>query len=184
MFIKMKKYLFSLLAIPLLFIGCYSSAYVESQEYTVSCSGGSCKPTTINRGNNYWVIIKSASSTNCAQLIFNVWQTEQTLYPYYSTNELVNFEDFIMSSNSFQVSAMCWITDWNIKFVLVSPDPPIIEWWVSTFTPIITGLTGSINEFIPYVVYISLWVLWVLISFVAIKRLINWVRAKIFSSFK
>lgn len=57
----------------------------------------------------------------------------------------------------------------------------ICEW---TFEPVISWLTNSMNEFIPYVAYIGLWILSVIIWFVAIKWLINRVRAKVLGTFK
>ena len=49
--------------------------------------------------------------------------------------------------------------------------------------PIITSLTSTISEFIPYVVYVWLGVLGAVVGFVAVKWLMNWTRAKVLGTF-
>ena len=49
--------------------------------------------------------------------------------------------------------------------------------------PIITSLSSTLSEFIPYVVYVGLGVLGAVIGFVAIKWLMNWTRAKVLWTF-
>lgn len=56
---------------------------------------------------------------------------------------------------------------------------------VSQLTPVVDWLENTIVEFIPYIVYIGLWVLSALLWFIAIKWLVNWTRSKslwVFSS--
>ena len=92
------------------------------------------------------------------------------------------------SNPNYDSSAFSSITIWdsseNVWWWTDDNSSGIISWWVSAFTPIISSVSSIISEFIPYVVYIGLGILGVIIWFVAIKRLINWIRAKIFSSFK
>ena len=59
----------------------------------------------------------------------------------------------------------------------------LISWWTAQFSWIITSLWNAVSEFIPYVAYIGIGLLGAIIWFVAIKRLINWVRAKIYWTF-
>lgn len=59
----------------------------------------------------------------------------------------------------------------------------LLSGWTAVFWWIISSLGSAISEFIPYVAYIWLWLLGAIIWFVAIKRLINRVRAKIFWTF-
>lgn len=47
----------------------------------------------------------------------------------------------------------------------------------------INGLKGVMLEFIPYVAHVWLWIIVAVLGFVAIRWLVNWVRAKVFSSF-
>ena len=59
----------------------------------------------------------------------------------------------------------------------------ILSGGTASLEPIITSLTTTLTEFIPYVVYVGLWVLGAVIWFVAIKWLMNWTRAKVLGTF-
>ena len=59
----------------------------------------------------------------------------------------------------------------------------ILSWGTQEFDGIITSLETTMSEFIPYVVYVGLWVLGAIIWFVAVKWLMNWVRAKVLWTF-
>ena len=59
----------------------------------------------------------------------------------------------------------------------------ILSWWTTALEPIVTSLSTTITEFIPYVVYVGLGVLGAIIWFVAIKWLMNWTRAKVLWTF-
>ena len=60
---------------------------------------------------------------------------------------------------------------------------PILSGGTTALEPIITSLGSTLTEFIPYVVYVGLWVLGAVIWFVAIKWLMNWTRAKVLGTF-
>ena len=60
---------------------------------------------------------------------------------------------------------------------------PILSGWTTAREPIITSLSSTLTEFIPYVVYVWLGVLGAVIWFVAIKWLMNWTRAKVLGTF-
>ena len=59
----------------------------------------------------------------------------------------------------------------------------ILSGWTTALQPIITSLSDTLTEFIPYVVYVGLGVLGAVIWFVAIKWLMNWTRAKVLWTF-
>lgn len=59
----------------------------------------------------------------------------------------------------------------------------LLIWWVSALNPIISSLQNTFLEFIPYIVYIWLWILGAVIWFFAIRWLVNWVRAKVYWTF-
>lgn len=59
----------------------------------------------------------------------------------------------------------------------------ILSGGTSSLEPIITSLSDVMTEFIPYVVYIGLWVLGAVIGFTAIRWLMNWTRAKVLGTF-
>ena len=65
-----------------------------------------------------------------------------------------------------------------------SSDSPLLSGWTTQLSPIINGLSSAINEFIPYIVYLGLWIIVAIIGFVAIKRLINRTSAKVRGTFK
>ena len=59
----------------------------------------------------------------------------------------------------------------------------ILSQGTGALAPIITSLSSTLTEFIPYVVYVGLGVLGAVIWFVAIKWLMNWTRAKVLGTF-
>ena len=198
--INMKKYLLSLFIVPLLLIGGFSSAYVYQDAYCYCDESSQCVMRWADLPEwTLWLksLLPYTWYSNPLMFLFQNPSNSLTVYwDFYLqfaggtafSNWVIMFSDawFNPTSNT-RFQAICeWNWNWNMEFHYqwILPDPPLVPWWTANFTPVITGLTSSINEFIPYVVYIGLWVLWVLISFVAIKWLINWVRSKIFSSFK
>lgn len=60
---------------------------------------------------------------------------------------------------------------------------PILSGGTTALKPIVDSLSGTLTEFIPYVVYVGLGVLGAVIWFVAIKWLMNWTRAKVLGTF-
>lgn len=79
--------------------------------------------------------------------------------------------------------------DSNVTFWLKIDDPNynennVIPYWVSVFTWILTSIVSVVSEIIPYIIYIWLWVLVAVLWFIAIKRLLNWIRRKVFGNFK
>lgn len=60
--------------------------------------------------------------------------------------------------------------------------PPLVPDWA--LNSVIWSVNSTVSEFIPYMVYIWFGVLSLIISFVGIKWLFNWLKKKIFSSFK
>ena len=55
--------------------------------------------------------------------------------------------------------------------------------WTAALDEAILGLKGVMAEFIPYVAHVGLGIIIAVLGFVAIRWLVNWVRAKIFSAF-
>lgn len=84
------------------------------------------------------------------------------------------------SSDSFILT--CYESPCN--FSLESVSPPLLPWWQQALSWVVSNLTNSVNEFIPLIVYIWIWIIFACIWFVSIKRLINWVRWKTLTPFK
>ena len=59
----------------------------------------------------------------------------------------------------------------------------ILAQWTWALAPIIDSLETTMSEFVPYVVYVGLWIIGATLGFVAIRWLVNWVRAKVFGAF-
>ena len=76
-----------------------------------------------------------------------------------------------------------WVYVYGTIFISILVCGMILSWGTAALTPIITSLTSTLNEFIPYVVYVGLGVLGAVIGFVAIKWLMNWTRAKVLGTF-
>lgn len=73
-----------------------------------------------------------------------------------------------------------WDNSWDSSWI-------ILPWWEGSLSWIISWLNSTITEFIPYLVYLGLWIITVIIWFVAIRWLVNWTQAKIrwtFSSWR
>lgn len=60
---------------------------------------------------------------------------------------------------------------------------PLLSGGTASLDVIIDWLEGVMAEFIPYVAHVGLWIIVAVLGFVAIRWLVNWVRAKVFSSF-
>lgn len=68
---------------------------------------------------------------------------------------------------------------WSLKYTIYYDKMPVSE-----LSPVINWLESSINEFIPYVVYVWLWLLSAVIWFFAIKWLLRFVKWSTLSVFK
>lgn len=73
-----------------------------------------------------------------------------------------------------------WIDSWSNPWTDIWDS--ILPWW--SLTPVISNLAITISEFIPYVIYVWFWILGAIIWFVAIRRLINWLRNKTLTPFR
>lgn len=103
-------------------------------------------------------------------------------------------------TNYCSISYNGWnISNWCSSLEMSWPFRPrynwYCQWWYIKFTPkpytpikdlpmAINSLDEVLTEFIPFVVYVWIWVLGALIGFFAIRRLINRVRRQTFSVFK
>lgn len=183
----MKKYLLSLLIVWLSFIW-FSSAV------NVSWNWSSYSPNLVHF--NWWWIFRENFSCNeelnCCML--NVLDSSNSFVCQVSyCNDEWDFFGCDVELEWDYYLIYDPIHDFNWPFTLISISSATSVWWwnewwndwwdselIWQLSPVITWLENSINEFIPYVVYIWLGVLGVIIWFVAIKWLINWVRRQSF----
>lgn len=59
----------------------------------------------------------------------------------------------------------------------------MLSGWTDALSWVLAGLTSTVNEFIPYLVYIGLGIITATIGFVAIRWLMNWTQAKVRGTF-
>ena len=128
-----------------------------------------------------WTINGSNWSTDSCFIEFSYWWQNCEIQNWwqYGFTKVYNYcvwKDFVWDVsvlrqwNSTPFSSITF-EDWQFD---------IMQNWL---TPVITWLTNSINEFIPYMVYIGLWVLGVIVWFFAIKRLLRYVNRSTFNVF-
>ena len=185
----MKKHLLSLLIVWLTFIG-FSNAVEISQTvnldvwwrfsltnpdftYTVSCLN--CTANKDIKISADWYMIKYCWD-GCT-ISSSDW------YPNGSFASPMVFQDFNFKWVSFVISYDDWTVAWWSGDNWWSDD-----WWnlVSgdDLSPVVSWLFSVVWEFIPYIVYISIWLLLSTLWFYAIKWLCNWFYNKFLSIFK
>lgn len=174
----MKKYLLTLLVVWISFIW-FSNANI----ITTSCNGYR-SPCSINDYTyKIWNDVYSCFrvSDNIEKVVLT--STCNGFFDYSFWDDWHWNESCLDSFTFTNKSVVCVNSDdWTFSFNFVAK--PLVSWGSSNFTPVLTSISSSISEFIPYIVYIGLWILGALIWFYAIRWFINWLRKKIFSSFK
>ena len=197
MIIKMfKKFFLSLLPLSLTALS-FASA-VWNFDYTFTCSSSSnCVLPNWDSAVFFdecvnWsdldIVSNNSSPVDCAPAF--IYSSSLGSTPWKSSGlYFVDWREYNLSSLWY----ICWFKlRWDVcesfpvtmSIKRVNYTPPLLPGGAKALSGAVTNLTNSVTEFIPYIVYIWLWILVVCIWFVSIKRLINWVRAKIFSSFK
>ena len=146
----------------------------------VSCiEDWTCEPSNIynfSDNDNSYIFNISCSADLVLEddTEYNLTDWQIITLPGWTTAEFVWVEDCDFSYELYYSSS----SDWDS-----SDSSWLLPWWTWTFWWIISSLGSAVSEFIPYVAYIWLWLLGAIIWFVAIKRLINRVRSKIFWTF-
>lgn len=197
----MKKFLLSLLIVPLLLIGGYSSAYVYQDAYCYCDAASQCVMP--------WAYLPDWTLGFKSLLPFT-WYSNPLFISFQNPSDTLSvYWDFYLQFSSFDTvfdnwvimfsdvwfspslntrfQAVCkWNWNWNMEFHYqwILPDPPLVPWTFSNFTPVIDWISDVTTEFIPYVVYIWIWTLLVILWFIAVKWLVNWLVRKITVIFK
>ena len=103
-----------------------------------------------------------------------------TAWTYYISNvgggEMPPSNFTLISDDIISISNDSWDSSWSL-----------LPWWEWSLSWIIAWLDSTITEFIPYLVYLGLWIITVIIWFVAIRWFVNRTQAKIrwtFSSWR
>ena len=209
----MKKYLLSALFWVFSLIGAFASADTvwdftsESEIYYNSFDVssnyvdlGAIRWSSELYSNLYYCLSISDFSTP----FYVYFDLTETLYNLTSsnfclsspTNDYDNALRFYSDSEMSEwIENVSWI--WYFSESLITINWNLSEWWDSSWSLlpwgegdlswIITWLNSTITEFIPYLVYLWLWIITVIIWFVAIRWLVNRTQAKIrwtFSSWR
>lgn len=95
----------------------------------------------------------------------------------YTLCKVIHAGVIVISCIWYKYAELCFIS------IQVCGMSTILAGGTWALAPIITSLSSTLSEFIPYVVYVGLGVLGAVIWFVAIKWLMNWTRAKVLGTF-
>lgn len=184
----MSKFKLFLLAwfVSLIGIGSFTNAQFFSEEnINITWNDKVFSPSVIHlsvpinqvnfTANSWWdecsVLFENSAGTYRCRVYFNVYSN-----PAYSQcSDAVFYWDVNVRYDARD----CLNWGFSVNYTVAHDSMP-----VSSLSPVINWLSESINEFIPYVVYVWLWVLGVLIWFFAIKRLMNRVKRQSFWVFK
>lgn len=171
----MKKILLSLFVLPLCFVSfSFASLFPDlenSIQWTDSNYFSTCNKYACQWSNPWFKTFRCS------------WNWTMTIS--YNTSSSNGLSKDISCPWNFDIDWVDWINfiyreNSQSDFVIYVSSSATPSWY---FSPVVSWLLTSINEFIPYVVYVSLGILWVLIWFVAIRWLILWIRSKVFNSF-
>lgn len=172
----MKKYILSLLIVWLSFIGFSNAQFITISDWALCSSYCSIDWFDSMSLNRYWAVDLKLDCTYSSDY--------SKTFDNYTVVSYDTLKDWCQSSWNWEIKGfkIADVYNWaglsNVEIVYKSSKMP-----VSQLSPVVNWLKTSINEFIPYIVYIWLWILWVLIWFYAIKRLLRYVKWSTFSVF-
>lgn len=176
-----KKFFIPWIIAWLFFIGSFcSSQFVDfiTSSWIIECTTSNKNCWVISSPSCYWVYSVNISSNDWSPFMLEYWNhalpsvSSQSLTLNCWVNVFVKWPYDSKPSSDFNVN-------YNLSYESVSSSMP-----VSSLSPVVNWLRNTILEFIPYIVYVWIWILSALIWFVAIKRLINRLRNKTLSPFK
>lgn len=170
------------------------SYYNNSSEVQLSLSYWDCVASDPEMGASCGFSFIDNQNNHIWDIYYEEWRF------YYNDTWIYNSEDIVFtlpawdygiespqgfwySTITFNVSSVSggddwtWWDSWNWTWDILLP------WWEWSLSWIITWLNSTITEFIPYLVYLWLWIITVVIWFVAIRWLVNRTQAKIRWSF-
>lgn len=105
--------------------------------------------------------------------MYDGWGWGNMVYSDENPSNAIDWYFYFSNSPITYSSSSAW---WNSSN---SSNTPLLSGWISQLTPVVTGIKWVVVEFIPYVVYISIWILLATLWFIVVKRLMNWMSRKI-----
>lgn len=194
----MKRFLLSLLIVPLLLIGGFSNAYVWFSwykylwEFWTSPNWNNGVSVDYNFTPWYYKFEYVPVNSFCS-----VWSSSVVAFYQFRGCNWWDWNCFTTSvdnpSNPFNVSIdrdytsiRVWYNWWgncrnSILKIYKYYETTLYDDWL---IPVILSVFDVTTEFIPYVVYIWIWTLLVTLWFIAVKWLVNWLVRKITVIFK
>lgn len=180
----MKKKLFSVLAVLWLTL----FGFTNADSVSFSSINWDYSPKTLVLTKDYsfnsdTVINNSCSLSRCELAI--IWGGKRC---YITSSNWNLYFDWCsnLPARSYTLSNCAWNGfDWCYNSITLKlPNPPIVQWGTDAFSGVLTSVSSSISEFIPYIVYIWIGLLGACIWFVAIKRLLNRLKSKVLNPFR
>lgn len=197
----MKKYLLT----SLLWVFVLFGAFASAEDYSVVWNDIEYSPSSFT--TEWWVFSYSSYSPNVwVDWDYYIFSVDDSNSQHICCDELTPGDSSIKACSSFpscqwyELSAWTYSVysdDMTFNSVSFSVGSSSVWWddswwsllpnWESDLSWIISWLSDTINEFIPYLVYLGLWIITALIWFVAIRWLINRTSSKVrwtFSSWR
>lgn len=200
----MKKLLLTSLLGLFGFVGAFASAETS----TFLCTEEGCYiPDSITFSDSTRLDLSSFTNYNCDEYCtFDIvnndsenyiscefaYNWSQSSLDWYNIDSLDGY--CILDAWTYEVNHSDWdyfnsitLSYWNSSEWWDNSWWSLLPNWESDLAWIITWLNSTITEFIPYLVYLGLWIITVIIWFVAIRWLVNRTQAKInwtFSSWR
>ena len=209
----MKKYLLTTLLWLIAFVGFTNADTVWNyssdnliKTYNVNSplvSVSSFDSAWLNNDWNFYLCISSEWWFYLSAKIYNSW-----MWTFRDTSKYIDSTNYCFSelfkgwnsdiylcwdSTCDSVADVSWTIYYSSSLISYSPSSGgwssswILSGWTSQLSWIITALWNTVNEFLPYLVYLWLWIIVAIIWFVAIRWLVNRTSAKVrwtFSSWK
>lgn len=176
----MKKFKILVLSLlPVFWMFCFCNWQFDSTVDWTSCSSSYCSFDDFTSiSSSPW---NFSLTVNCTY-----WDYEFSFYRSWLPITIDKIESYCLNS-AWPLNKSKWfkITKaYNDEFSSFLINYSSSTMPVSSLTPIINWLSSSINEFIPYVSFIWIWVLSILIWFFVVRWFINWCKRSVLSPFK
>lgn len=181
----MKKFKLFLLTwvVSILSIGSFTNAKYEFvKDITFACNqDASYSLNVINSPWLYKVIVTDSSWRDIKYVTFRCPNDWNKFIINWSNNFVFDYWWTAKCSIYLTNSSFYW--EGCASAVLYKDVPVFNFWWPSALTPAVDWLRWTVNQIIPYVIFIWIWVLLAILWFYAIRWLVNWIWRKINSVF-
>lgn len=171
----MKKFIFTLLVFVWLWFSFSNASYVVNNTANVNAWWSYSIPSWVSSfscDSSAWEVFLSYIVHDSYFWDMNNWQYMNCPFSF---SIKWNYRNVSVQNNSSSSIKLSYLS---------STDTLEFDQLLVLFTPAIDSFNSFFVEFIPYLVYIGLWIIIVTIGFVAILWLMNWIKLKINSNFR